>query len=137
MAGTLALSIVAPDRTILDEPVQSVIMPGTEGYLGILKGHVPLITSLKPGFVEYLDESNQRHFVAVSGGFAEVAGDRVSVLADAAERANDIDVVRAEADLERARQALHVGGESTMTNERAVQEIERAMNRIKVSKMSP
>lgn len=134
MAREFSLSIVAPDRQILDEPVQTVVVPGSEGYFGVLAGHIPLLAALKPGFIEYMDSSNQRHFVAVDGGFAEVTPERVSILADAAERAQDIDVAKAEAELERARNAL-LGGDSTMNTEQAVAEIEKAMNRLKVAKM--
>ena len=129
------LSIVAPDRQVLDEPVQSVVVPGTEGYFGVLAGHAPLIAALKPGYVEYTDRNSQRHFVAVDGGFAEVTGEKVSILADAAERSSDIDVARAEQELERARAALQ-GGDSTMSSEEAVAAMDRALNRLKVAKMS-
>lgn len=135
MPSEFSLSIVAPDCQVLDEPVQSVIVPGSEGYFGVLSGHVPLIAALKPGFVEYRDQNSQRHFVAVDGGFAEVTPTRVSVLADAAARSTEIDVKKAEEDLERARLALQAG-ESPMSNEQAVLEIEKAANRIRVAKMS-
>jgi F-type H+-transporting ATPase subunit epsilon len=134
MAREFVLSIVAPDRSVLDEPVQSVVMPGVEGYFGVLSGHLPLIAAMKAGLVEYVDANNQRHYVAVSGGFAEVMPDKVSILADAAERASDIDISRAEGSLERARNALQAG-DSSMTQENAVAEVERAMNRLRVAKM--
>src|SRR2546421_10701922 len=130
-----SLAIVAPARQVLDEAVHAVVIPGTEGYFGVWAGHVPMIAALKAGYVEYVDTNNQRHYVAVDGGFAEVMGDKVSVLADAAERASDIDVSRAEQELERARNALQ-GGDSTMNSEQAVAEIDKAMNRLKVAKMS-
>ena len=135
MPREFTLSIVAPDRQVLDEPVLGVTIPGTEGYFGVLVGHIPLIAALKPGYVEYLDASNQRHYVAVDGGFAEVMPEKVSILADAATRASDIDVARAEKELERARAALH-GGDSEMSSEQAVAEIEKATNRLKVAKMA-
>ena len=106
MPKQITLSVVAPDRSVVEEPVVSVVVPGTEGYFGVLSGHVPLIAALRAGLVEYEDAGGQRHFVTASGGFAEVAGDRVSVLADAAERAQDIDVARAERALDNARKAL-------------------------------
>jgi F-type H+-transporting ATPase subunit epsilon len=135
MAKTFQLAIVAPDRSVLDDPVQSVVLPGVEGYFGIMADHEPMIAALKPGILEYLDAQNQRHFVAVSGGFAEVTGARVMVLADAAERSKEIDITRAEAALERARQALQ-GEDSSMSNEQATMEIERAMTRIRAAKSS-
>jgi F-type H+-transporting ATPase subunit epsilon len=134
MAREFALSIVAPDRAVLDEPVQAVVLPGSEGYFGILAGHVPVIASLKAGFIQYTDVPGQTHYVAVSGGFVEVNAGRVSVLADTAEPAKEIDVAQAEHALERARLALQ-GGDATMNREQAVAEIELAMNRIKVARM--
>lgn len=133
MAKEFNLAIVAPDRSVMDEPVQSVVAPGIAGYFGVQSGHVPMISALKAGLVEYVDLSNNRHLVAVSGGFAEVSPTRVTILADAAERATDIDVLRAEKSLEEARKALR-GEASGVTSEQATAEIERAMNRVKAAK---
>jgi F-type H+-transporting ATPase subunit epsilon len=135
MAAELTLSIVAPDRALLEEPVRSVVVPAVNGYLGALKGHEPLIAALKPGYLEYEDAHSQRHYVAVSGGFVEIANDRISVLADSAERSTEIDVAKAEAELEKARQMLR-GGDSPLSQEEAVHEIEKATTRIKVARMS-
>lgn len=127
------LAVVAPDRSVVEEPVQSVVLPGSEGYFGVLANHAPAIVALKPGLLEYVDKSSQRHCVAVSGGFAEVTGARVTVLADAAERATEIDVVRAERAVEQARKALR--GEVTgVTTEDATAELDRAVNRIRAAK---
>jgi len=134
MAEGFTLSIVAPDRALLEEPIRSVVLPAQNGYLGALKGHEPLIASLKPGYIEYQDEQGQRHYVAVTGGFVEIVDNKVSVLADFAERSTEIDVSRAEAELEKARQALR-GGDSPMSNEQAFEEIEKATIRLKVAKM--
>lgn len=134
MADEFMLSIVAPDRALLEEPIHSVILPAANGYMGALKGHEPYIASLKPGYVEYQDAQGQRHFVAVSGGFVEIANNTVSILADSAERSTEIDISKAEAELENARQALR-GGDSPMSHEQAVGELEKAMARIKVAKM--
>lgn len=133
--ASFQLSIVAPDRSVLDEPVEAVIVPGLQGYFGVMGGHMPFIAALKPGIVEYTDGKSERHHVAVSGGFAEVTGDRVTILADTAERATDIDVARAERALENARKAVH-GEESPMSNMEAVHAIERAMNRLKASQLA-
>jgi len=133
MAQQLQLSVVAPDRSVVDEPVQSVIIPGAAGYFGVLSGHVPMIASLKPGLVEYIDASNQRKFVSVSGGFAEVGPNRINILADAAEHAEEIDVARAEKALENARKALR-GEISGVSSTEATAELERAMTRLKAAK---
>ncbi len=133
MAIQFQLSVVAPDRSVVDEQVTAVVAPGSEGYFGVLAGHIPLIAALKPGLVEFSDANNQRHYVSVSGGFAEVTPTKVTILADAAERAADIDVSRAERALEEARKALR-GEASGVTAEQATAELDRAMNRIKAAK---
>ena len=135
MPGQFRLSVVAPDRSIVDEPVNSVVAPGSEGYFGVWIGHGPLIAALKPGILESLDANNQRHFVHVGGGFAEVTPTRVTILADEAARAQDIDLSRAEADLEQARRALR-GEDATTSTHDAVLEVERAMNRVRAARLA-
>lgn len=129
------LSVVAPDRTVFEDEVQSVVLPGAEGYLGVLHNHEPLLVALRPGIIEYLDKSNQRSFVTVTGGFAEVSDNNVIVLAQDARRSTEIDVAEAEKMLDLARKALR-GEASSMTAEQAAEEIERAMIRIKAAKRS-
>src|SRR5690349_8300689 len=96
MPHDFTLSVVAPDRSVVEDKAISVVAPGSEGYFGVMAGHVPLIAALKPGVLEYLDSHNQRHFIYTGGGFAEVTGARVTILADEAARAQDIDVSDAE-----------------------------------------
>jgi F-type H+-transporting ATPase subunit epsilon len=133
MAKDFHLSIVAPDRSVVDEPVTSVVAPGAEGYFGIWAGHQPVVASLKAGLLEYSDKNGQRNFIAMGGGFLETDGNHVTILADDAERAQEIDIARAEEALDRARRALR-GEESGMTAEQATAEIERAMNRIRIAR---
>ncbi|HVL40024.1 MAG TPA: ATP synthase F1 subunit epsilon [Fimbriimonadaceae bacterium] len=133
MARMFQLSIVAPDRSVVDEPASSAVIPGSEGYFGVLAGHVHMVAALKPGLLEFLDGNNQRQHIAIGGGFAEVTPERLIVLADTAERASEIDVAQAEADLENARKALR-GENASMTSEEAVLEVERAMNRIRAAR---
>jgi len=133
MATQFKLSVVAPDRLVVDELVNSIIAPGTEGYFGVWAGHSPIIAALRPGLIEYLDSSTNRHYIYVGGGFAEVQADRVTILADQAERALDVDLTHAELLLEDARKALR-GEDSTVTSEDAVLEVERAMSRIKAAR---
>lgn len=133
MAKEFALSVVAPDREVVGESVTSVIAPGTSGYFGVLADHLPLVASLKPGLLEYLDGSGQRHFVYVGGGFVEVKNNKVTVLADEAARARDIDLSRAESDLENARRALR-GEDTEITSEQAVLEVEKAVQRIRAAR---
>jgi F-type H+-transporting ATPase subunit epsilon len=103
--GTLELQIVTPERLVLAEPVEEVVLPGSEGYLGVLPGHTPLLTGLGVGQIEYR-QSGTRRFLAVSGGYAEVLRDRVIVLAETAERPEEIDPERARHARERAEAIL-------------------------------
>jgi F-type H+-transporting ATPase subunit epsilon len=130
MARTFHLEIVTPDRALLSEEVVSIIAPGVEGYLGVLANHAPLVTELNVGVlrIRYPDDTEEN--VAVSGGFMEVANNRVLVLADAAERPQDIDIQRAKEALIRARQRLQ---DPTMDRERARAALERAINRLRVA----
>jgi len=105
MADTLQLQVVTPDKRLVDEAVEQVQMPGRTGYLGILPGHAPLISELGPGEMSYTQGGNTR-YLAVSWGFAEVLPDKVTVLADAAERPEDINVQRAQQAKARAEEAL-------------------------------
>ena len=133
MSKAFKLSVVAPDRTVFEDMVQSAIVPGQWGYLGVMADHEPSIIALKTGIVEFEDASHNRHYVSVSGGFLEVSGGSAIILADTAERASDIDISRAERALDEARKALR-GEDTAVTTEQATAELERAMNRIKVAK---
>ena len=105
MPETLKLQIVTPDKRLVDEDVEQVEMPGRNGYLGILPQHAPLITELGPGELSYM-QGGKTSYLAVSWGFAEVLPDKVTILADAAERPEDIDVKRAQEAKARAEEAL-------------------------------
>jgi F-type H+-transporting ATPase subunit epsilon len=133
MATKFLLSVVSPDASVVEESVESIVAPGVEGYFGVFAGHEPTIFALKPGLVEYPDGSTNRHYVYIGGGFAEVQPDRVTIIADEAERAPEIDIARAEAHLEEARKALR-GEDSTIDSQDAVLEVERAMSRIKAAR---
>jgi F-type H+-transporting ATPase subunit epsilon len=98
---TLSLEIVTPERPLVRETVDEVELPGAEGYLGVLPGHTPLLTLLQVGQLWYR-KGRETTYLAVAFGFAEVLPDRVTVLAQIAERAEDIDVPRAQAALQRA-----------------------------------
>jgi F-type H+-transporting ATPase subunit epsilon len=99
--ATLTLEIVTPDRPLVRAEVDEVELPGAEGYLGVLPGHTPLLTLLHIGELWYR-QGSAKTYLAVASGFAEVLPDRVTVLAQLAERAEDIDVPRAQAALQRA-----------------------------------
>ena len=133
MAKTFKLSVVAPDRVVFEDTVNSTVLPGTEGYLGVMAGHEPMILALRPGVLEYKDTGDQRHYVSVDGGFAEVSGARVIVLADNARRASEIDVAENEKLLEEARKALR-GEESSMNSSEAQAEVDRALARLRAAR---
>ena len=105
MAETFELEMVTPERQLVKEQVEEAQIPGKEGYLGVLPGHAALLTELGTGFMYYVC-GGRRRYLSVHGGFAEVLPDRVRLLVDAAERAEEIDVERARRALERAQQEM-------------------------------
>ena len=131
LPDAIQLVIVTPQRQILKETVAELSMPGADGYLGVLPGHAPLITELGVGELTYRTTGGQAGLLAVIRGFAEVLPDRVSVLAETAEFAGDIDLARAEAALKRAQQRMAQGGEN-IDWDRATLALARALVRIQV-----
>jgi len=127
----IQLVIVTPERQILKETVAEVTMPGADGYLGVLPGHAPLITELGVGELTYRTTGGQTGLLAVIRGFAEVLPDRVSILAETAEFAEDIDLDRAQAALKRAQERIAKGGED-IDWDRATMSLQRALVRIQV-----
>jgi F-type H+-transporting ATPase subunit epsilon len=103
MAETLELEIATPERELVREQVNEVEVPGRDGYMGILPGHAALVGLLGIGVLSYMHGSEKR-YMAVHGGFLEVADDHVRVLADTAERAEEIDIQRAQAAMQRAQE---------------------------------
>ncbi len=101
MAKKINIRIVTPTRSLIDEPVDMVIMRGIEGDLGILPGHEPLTTVLAIGSIKLINEGEER-IATILGGFAEVGAEKITILSDAAEWPNEIDVHRAEEAKERA-----------------------------------
>ncbi|MCW5937050.1 MAG: ATP synthase F1 subunit epsilon [Fimbriimonadaceae bacterium] len=133
MAKAFRLSVVAPDRTVVDDQVTSVVAPGVEGYLGVMADHEASIVALRAGVVEALGTDNQREHIAIGPGFLEVSGGSCIILVDDARRAKEIDVAEENQILERARRTLR-GEQSDMTMEQAQQELDRAMARLRVAK---
>ncbi len=105
MAGTFQLQIVSADRSIVNETVDEIQVPGSEGYFGVLPGHTPMLALIGTGELWYR-QGAEKFFVSLSGGFAEVQPDRVTILAQIAERADEIDIARAEAAKQRAEERL-------------------------------
>lgn len=129
------LDVVTPDRVVMSEPVRSVVAPGAEGSFGVLAGHAPMVAELTIGQLRYQPESGPEETLAVGGGFLEVGQGQVTVLADSAERAQEIDVERAIRARERAREqarqlAEHFDENQSKLNEFALQ---RASNRLRTA----
>ena len=101
----LRLQIVSADRSLVNELVDEVEIPGSDGYFGVLPGHTPLLALLGAGELWYR-QGDQKHYLVIAFGFAEVQPDAVTILAQIAEKADDIDVVRAEAAKRRAEERL-------------------------------
>lgn len=127
------LEIVTPERIVVSETVDEVVLPGGEGYLGVLPGHAPLLTSLAAGEIAFRAGGRDR-FLAVTGGFAEVLPHRVSVLAAACERAEEIDVERARRDRDAARAEIGRIDARADEVERAAERLRRAEARLAVAK---
>jgi F-type H+-transporting ATPase subunit epsilon len=109
----LQLLVVTPERKVVEASADEVELPGADGYLGILPGHAPLITLLKIGVLSYKSGGSSRAF-AVSAGFVEISDDRVSVLADTAQAAGEIDAAAAEAERAKAEEAMKTAGIDTL-----------------------
>jgi len=109
MADKLSLEVVTPFRTVLNEDVDSVTLPGIEGELGILPEHVPLLTTLDTGIMSYVNGSGNTQVIAVHWGYAQVDGNNVRVLAELAETADEIDLPRAQEAEKKAKELLQSG----------------------------
>jgi len=134
MAENIKLEVVTPEKAVVDEDVQMVVAPGALGEFGVLSGHTTFLTTLKVGIIRYTDANGKERYVFVSGGFAEALPDKVTVLAESAERRQEIDLVRAKDALKRAEKRL---AEDRSKEEvdfvRAKLALERALQRIKLS----
>ncbi|SRR6266404_6333970 len=128
---SLQLVVVTPERQLLSEAISEAQLPGADGYLGILPGHAPLISELGIGELTYKTVSGQSGLLAIIRGFVEVLPDRVSVLAELAERAEDIDLMRAQEALKRAQELIAKGGDN-IDWDRASASLQRALIRIQV-----
>ena len=132
MAELIKLEVVTPEKNVVSENAEIVMAPGTLGEFGVLRGHTPFLTSLKTGRLHYRDASGNEKVVFVSGGFAEALPDRVTVLAESAERRRDIDVNRAKSSLERAQKRLSADKSENINYERARASLYRAIERIRI-----
>jgi len=130
MAENISLEVVTPEKIVVSEDAQIVVAPGTLGEFGVLIGHTPFLTTLKTGAVHYKDANGNERFLFISGGFAEALPDKVTVLAESAERRRDIDSERAKAALERAQHRMEK--EEDVDFVRAKAALERAMYRLRL-----
>jgi len=131
MAEKLFLEVVTPQKAIVSEEVEIVVAPGSEGEFGVLKGHTTFLTSLNIGTLRYKDSKGNERYLFINGGFAEVLPDKVTILAESAERRQDIDVERATRAKERAEKRLAQKGKDT-DMARAEVALKRAMHRLKI-----
>ena len=133
MADRLLLEIATPTRLLVSETVDEVVAPGIEGYFGVLPGHAPFLTTLGIGELSYRIGREEYH-LAIAGGFAEVRNDKVIILADAAERPEDVDRARAERARERAERRLAGrSDEAEVDYTRALQALAKALTRLLVA----
>jgi len=128
----LDLTIVTPERPVVHEAALAVSVPGKGGYLGILPGHAPLLSELKPGQLSYT-VGNVTHYVVVTWGVVEVLPDRVTIMVQASERPEEIDVERARRAKKRAEERLSKPTDAELDRERAQAALERAMARLEVA----
>lgn len=128
----LELEVVTPDRLVLSESVDIVMAIGSLGEFGILPNHVPFLTTLMPGELRYRKD-NQLDYMVVTGGFVEVSQNKVTVLAEAAERAREIDLDRAKRARERAEKRLALAKSEAVDHIRAEAALRRALLRLKVA----
>lgn len=135
MADNIRLEVVTPEKSVVSEEAQIIMAPGSEGEFGVLDGHTPFLTTLKAGMLRYTDASGAEKAVFVSGGFAEALPDRVTILAEAAERRRDINMERVEAAIARAEEYLRKSSSATAADDddvdvdRAKAALSRAMGR--------
>jgi F-type H+-transporting ATPase subunit epsilon len=132
---SIELQIVTPDRMLVQEQVDEVVIPGSEGYLGVLPGHTPLLASLAVGELWYR-KGQEKTYLAIAFGFAEVLPDRVTILAQLAERAEDIDVTRAEEAKKRAEARLSQA-KADVDYERARAALTKSLARLQVASRMP
>jgi F-type H+-transporting ATPase subunit epsilon len=131
VADTFQLEIVTPEKKVVATAAEEIQIPGSNGYLGIMPGHAPLITELAVGEITFRENSTDQR-LAVAWGFAEVLPDKVTILAETAERPSEIDVERARKAKARAEQRL-TSGDTTVDVERALDALRRAEARLDVA----
>ena len=128
----IKLEVVTPDRMVLETEADVVVCPGVEGQFGVLVGHIPFLSALEIGEM-YYRKGGQTEFLAVSGGFAEVTGEKVTIVAESAEVGREIDLERARRAQERAEKRLAAARTETIDWARAEAALRRSIIRMKVA----
>jgi F-type H+-transporting ATPase subunit epsilon len=132
--ATTRCEVVTAERTVFEDDVEMVVAPGIEGQLGILPQHAPLMTALTFGELVIHREGQEDEFIAIGGGFMEVGPDHVTILADSAERAEEIDMARAEEAVLRAEELMAQKQREDADFIRAEAALRRSMIRLKVAR---
>ncbi|MFH1581054.1 MAG: F0F1 ATP synthase subunit epsilon [Pseudomonadota bacterium] len=132
MAGNIRLEVVTPETSVVSEDAQIVVAPGALGEFGVLIGHTPFLTTLKLGTLRYKDADGAEKYLFISGGFSEALPDKVTVLAESAERRRDIDVERVKQAIKRAEERL-ASKKPDINYERARAALLRALHRLKIT----
>ena len=131
MAEVFQLEIVTPEKRVVNTAAEEIQIPGKNGYLGVLPGHAPLITEVAVGEISFRSQSKEEH-LAVAWGFAEVLPEKVTILAETAERPSEIDVERARKSKQRAEQRL-TSGDPNVDVERCLNALHKAETRLEVA----
>jgi F-type H+-transporting ATPase subunit epsilon len=134
MADQIQFELVSPERLLVSQPVEMVVVPGTEGDFGVLPGHAPLVSTVRPGVIAVFEGSRVTQRIFVAGGFAEVTGERCTVLAEQAMPVADIDRATAEDEIRNAREDL---AEAKDEAERARMEARLAAGEAKLAALDP
>lgn len=132
MTANITLTVITHEKTVIEENVDFVVAPGINGEFGAFPGHAPFLTILKTGILKYKDAAGYDKIAFINGGYAEVILNRVTILAESAERSPDIDEKRAREALERARRRLGEDHSTTVDYTRAKLALHRALIRLKI-----
>jgi F-type H+-transporting ATPase subunit epsilon len=133
MAKKFKTEIVTPERIVFSEEIESLVIPAERGYLGVLAGHAPLLSTLQPGEITIKGSSKGELHFATSGGFMEVTPGKAVLLTESAEEIASIDMARAEESKQRAQERLAVAAPKEVDKSRAKAALERAQNRLKLA----
>jgi F-type H+-transporting ATPase subunit epsilon len=133
MAKKFRTEIVTPEKLVFSEDIESLVIPAERGYLGVLAGHAPLLSTLQPGEITIKGSSKGEIHFSTSGGFMEVTPGKAVLLTESAEEVGAIDIARAEESKKRAQERLAIAAPKEVDKSRAKAALERALNRLKLA----